>query len=111
MVTKGSQSDCILLATNGDDQSINAYSPNVHINLKTLLYKKWKEEEEKWLKTMPNKKPIYYLLLTLLYMAVGLYDTHSFEWPFLLKFLCTKIVRQFVFLVQSIVFMHIFLNL
>ena len=39
------------------------------------------------------------------------YDTHSFEWPFLLKFLCTKIVKQFVFLVQSIVFTHMFLNL
>ena len=39
-------------------------------------------------------------LLTLLYMAVGLYNTHSFEWPFLLKFL-----------VQSIVFIYMFLNL
>ena len=29
------------------------------------------------------------------------------EWHFLLKFLCTKIVKQFVFLVQSIVFIHI----
>ena len=37
-------------------------------------------------------------------MAVGLYDTLSFEWPFLLKFQCTKIVKQFVFLVQSVVF-------
>ena len=37
--------------------------------------------------------------------------THSFEWPFLLKFLGTKIVKQFVFLVQSIVFIHMFLNL
>ena len=36
---------------------------------------------------------------SLIYMAVGLYDTYSFEWPFLLKFLCTKIVKQFVFLV------------
>ena len=43
------------------------------------------------------------LRLTLIYMAVGLYDTHSFEWPFLLKFLCTKLVEQFVFLVQSTV--------
>ena len=32
-----------------------------------------------------------------------IYDTHGFEWTFLLKFLCTKIVQQFVFLVQSIV--------
>ena len=27
---------------------------------------------------------------TLIYLAVGLYDTHSFEWLFLLKSLCTK---------------------
>ena len=40
---------------------------------------------------------------TLIFVAVVLYDTHSFEWPFLLKFLCTKIVKLFVFLVQSIV--------
>ena len=39
------------------------------------------------------------------------YDTHSFEWTFLLKFLSTKIVKQFVFLVQSIVIIHMFLNL
>ena len=25
------------------------------------------------------------------------YDTHSFEWPFLLKLLCTQIVKQFEF--------------
>ena len=25
--------------------------------------------------------------VALIYLAVGLYDTHSFEWPFLLKFL------------------------
>ena len=30
---------------------------------------------------------------------------------FLLKFLCTKIVKQFVFLVQSIVLQHMFLTL
>ena len=46
-------------------------------------------------------------LLTFIYMAVGLYDTHRFEWPFL----CTKVVKQFVFLVQSIVFIHMVLNL
>ena len=33
------------------------------------------------------------------------------EWLFLLKFLWTKIVIQFVFLVKSIVFIHMFLNL
>ena len=33
---EGSQSDCILLATNGDIQAINAGSPNVHINLHTV---------------------------------------------------------------------------
>ena len=38
------------------------------------------------------------LFRTLIYVAVGLYDAHSFEWPYLLKFLCTKIVKQFVFL-------------
>ena len=43
---------------------------------------------------------------TLFYVALGLYDTHSFEWPFLLKFPCTKIVKPFVFLVQSNVFQH-----
>ena len=36
---------------------------------------------------------------------------HSFEWPFLLKLLCKKIVRKCVSLVQSIVFQHMFLNL
>ena len=50
-------------------------------------------------------------LLTLIYVAVGLYDAHSFEWPFLIKFLWTKIVKQFVFLVQSNVFQHMSLNL
>ena len=49
--------------------------------------------------------------LTLIYMAAGLHDTHSFEWPFFFKFLCTKIVKQFLFLSQSIVFIHMFLNL
>ena len=41
----------------------------------------------------PSKSVVIMLLsglLTLIYMAVGLYDTHSFEWPFLLKFLYTK---------------------
>ena len=38
-------------------------------------------------------------LKTLIYVAVGLYDTHSFEWAYLLKFLCTQIVKQFVILV------------
>ena len=43
-------------------------------------------------------------MLTLIYAAVGLYDTHSLNGFFLLKFLIAKIVKQFVFLVQSIVF-------
>ena len=49
-------------------------------------------------------------MLTHIYVAVGLNDTHSFEWPFPLKFLCTgtKIVTQFVFQVQSVVFIHTF---
>ena len=59
------------------------------------------------LKVIFNRSPLN--IKTLIYMAVGLYGTHSFEWPFLLKFLCTKIVKQSVFLVQSIVFIHIFL--
>ena len=42
---------------------------------------------------------LIFKFLALIYMAGGLNDTHSFEWPFLLKFLCTKIVKQFVFLV------------
>ena len=33
------------------------------------------------------------------------------EWLFLLKFLCTKIVNQIIFLVLSIAFIHMFLNL
>ena len=41
------------------------------------------------------------LTLIYSYVAVGLYDTHNFEWSFFLKFLCTKIVKQFVFLVSS----------
>ena len=44
---------------------------------------------------------------TLMYAAVGLYDTHSLNG----FFLSTKIVKQFVFLVQNIVFIHMFLNL
>ena len=43
--------------------------------------------------------------LALFYMAVGIYDTHSFEWPYLLKFLCTKIVRKFDFLVKIVAFL------
>ena len=31
-----SQSDCILLATNGDIQAINTGSPNVHIYIHTV---------------------------------------------------------------------------
>ena len=31
----------------------------------------------------------------------------QYEWLFLLKFLCTKIVKQFVFIVQSIVFIYV----
>ena len=55
--------------------------------------------------------------LILIYVAVGLqYEymiltSHSFEWNFLLKFLCTKLVKQFVFLVQSVVFINMYLNL
>ena len=47
----------------------------------------------------------FYCNLTLIYVAVGLYDTQSFEWPFLLptKVPMYKKVKQFVFLVQSIV--------
>ena len=49
--------------------------------------------------------------LTLIYAAVGLNDTHCFEWFFLQKFLSRKIVKKLVFLVQSIVFLVVFLNL
>ena len=51
--------------------------------------------------------------LTLIYTAVGLFDSdsHIFEWPYLLKFLCTKIVKQFVFLVQVLSLYLCFLNL
>ena len=49
---------------------------------------KWAKEQ------IPNPE---YMILTAL------------EWPYLLKFICTKI--QFVFLVLCIVFQHIFLNL
>ena len=52
-----------------------------------------------------------FFTLTLIYAAVGLTDTHCFEWCFLQKFLSRKIVKQFVFLVQSIVFLAVFLNL
>ena len=38
----------------------------------------------------------------------GLNNPHSFEWPFLQKFYVQKIVKQFVVLVQSIVFQHMF---
>ena len=47
----------------------------------------------------------------LIYVTLELYDTHSFEWPYLLRLIWTKIVKQFVFLVQCIVFQHIFFNL
>ena len=46
-------------------------------------------------------------ILTLIYAAVGLNDTQS-EWLFLLKVPMYKIVKLFVFLVQSIVFVHMF---
>ena len=60
---EGSQSDCILLATNGDIQAINAGSPNVHINLHTV--QKVDGGKGKWLKeTMPNKKYIICLHVT-----------------------------------------------
>ena len=49
--------------------------------------------------------------LTLIYTAVGLKDTHCFEWYFFQKFLSKKIVKQFIFLAQSIVFLAVFLNL
>ena len=62
------------------------------------------QPKRKLLYRVRERLPLQLCTLTLIYMAVGLYDTHSFEWPFLLKFLCTKIVKQFVFLVQSIVF-------
>ena len=35
----------------------------------------------------------------------------NFKWLFLLKFLCTKILKQLVLPFQSIVFIHMFLNL
>ena len=35
----------------------------------------------------------------------------NFKWLFLLKFLCTKILKQLVLPLQSIVFIHMFLNL
>ena len=55
MLTQGSQSDCILLATNGDILALNAGSPNVHKNLHSV--KKVDEGKGKWLEeTMPNKK-------------------------------------------------------
>ena len=46
--------------------------------------------------------------LTLIYAAVGLKDTHSFEWCFLQKFLSRTIVKKIVFLVQSIGFLAVF---
>ena len=55
--------------------------------------------------------------LILIYVAVGLqYEykiltSHSFELNFLLKCLRTKLVKQFVFLVQSVVFINMYLNL
>ena len=49
--------------------------------------------------------------LTLIYAAVGLKNTHSFEWCFLQKFLSRTIVKKIVFLVQSIGFLAVFLNL
>ena len=48
--------------------------------------------------------------LTLIYAAVGLYDTHSLNGIFSLRSYVKKIVKQFVFLVQSIVFLHMFLK-
>ena len=58
MLTQGSQSDCILLATNGDILALNAGSPNVYKNLHSV--KKVDEGKGKWLKeTMPNKKTLY----------------------------------------------------
>ena len=39
-----------------------------------------------------------YLTLIYNYVALGLYYTHRFEWPFFQKLLCTNIVKQLVFL-------------
>ena len=52
---EGSQSDCNLLATNGDIQAIKAGSPNVHIYLHILYKSGWRKRENGWWPTMPNK--------------------------------------------------------
>ena len=49
---------------------------------------------------------------SILCSALGLYDTHSFGWPFLLKFLCAKNSETICIpIVQNIVFIHKFFNL
>ena len=57
-------------------------------------------------KVLGNLKQCCLRTGTLIYMAVGLYDTYSFEWSFLQMFLCKKIVKQFVVIVQNVVFIH-----
>ena len=49
--------------------------------------------------------------LTLIYAAVGLKDTHCLKCYNLQKFLSRKIMKKFIFLVQSIVYLAIFSNL
>ena len=59
--TQGSQSDSILLDTNGDILAINAGSSNVHINLQSV--QKVDGGKGKWMKLiMPNKKPLYLIM-------------------------------------------------
>ena len=75
------------------------------------MYSKTSYTVYRYCKHISVKVSLKIQTLTLIYMVVGLYATHSFEWPFLLKFLYTKIVKQFVFIVQRVVFTPMFLNL
>ena len=74
-----------------------------------------RENESQTERISPRKKFICNVFLLrsagFLKGKIELKSQPSLTWPFLLKFLCTKIVKQFVFLVQSIVFQHMFLNL
>ena len=55
--------------------------------------------------------PLNPILLTLIYTAVGLQDTHCFKGYYLQKFLSREVVKKLIFLVQSIVYLAMLSNL
>ena len=82
-----SQSDCILLATNGDIQAINTGSPNVHIYLHTVQ----KVDRGKGKMVGENPCPIIYHSINK-YEVRKTLNIHSPEFP-----ICALIHQIFLF--------------